>query len=105
MKNATQNHPQGKGVAGLKLVSGTGNSAGSKNNFITNLFREISAFRILWGLTLATYACIGAGAAFVSFLIEQEAFFKITQQVCRTRERTPPACLCDSPVTIIADGY
>ena len=24
---------------------------------------------------------------------------------CRARERTPPACLCDSPVTIIANEY
>jgi len=28
-----------------------------------------------------------------------------TPEACRTLERTPPACLCDSPVTIIADGY
>ena len=80
MKKAAQNHPQGKRAAGLKLVSGTGDSANSRNNFISNLFQEISAFRILWGLTLVTYACIGVGAAFVSFLIEYEAFFKITQQ-------------------------
>ena len=29
----------------------------------------------------------------------------LTAGACRARERTPPACLCDSPVTIIADGY
>ncbi|MDM8523752.1 hypothetical protein QUF80_10310 [Desulfococcaceae bacterium HSG8] len=49
-------------------------------NPLAEMLGKIDVSRILWSVTLIFYACIGAGAAFVSFLIEKEAFFRITQE-------------------------
>ncbi|QTA81762.1 Uncharacterized protein dnl_41110 [Desulfonema limicola] len=54
-----------------------------KNNrgpILSGLLREINISRIGWSFLELFYCLIGVGAAFVSFVIEKDVFFRITQQ-------------------------
>ncbi|MEZ4529133.1 MAG: hypothetical protein R2941_24740 [Desulfobacterales bacterium] len=69
----------------FSAASGTDSSEFSGNfhgqgNILSGLMREISISRIVWTVIQVFYLFIGAGAAFVSFLMEKEVFVRITQQ-------------------------
>lgn len=56
------------------------NSASSYSPLLSGLLREISISRITWAILQIFYCLIGIGAAFVSFLMEMDVFYRITQQ-------------------------
>jgi len=47
---------------------------------LSELLRDINISRIGWVILQLFYCLIGIGAAFVSFMIEKDVFFRITQQ-------------------------
>jgi len=64
----------------LRVVMGKNYGVNESGDFLHKLFKEVNAFRIL-GITAVTlFACVGIGAAVVSFVIEQQFVARITRQ-------------------------
>ncbi len=72
---------QKSGSAGLRLVTGGGRGARGDERAFTRLFGRVRLFRIAWTFILLLFIVVsGFGAAFASFLMEQQVFQRVTRQ-------------------------
>ncbi|MDM8539105.1 hypothetical protein QUF70_20320 [Desulfobacterales bacterium HSG17] len=78
MKN--ENFGSSAGVGSGNFSKNNTKSARPYGDILSGLLREINFSRISWGILEFLFCLIGIGAAFVSFMVEKEVFYQITQK-------------------------
>ncbi len=64
----------------LRVVMGKNYGENESADFLHKLFKEVNAFRIFGITAISLFACVGIGAAIVSFFVEHQFMAQITRQ-------------------------